>query len=144
MAKKDVKRDIREESGFKKKNRLRLLYGTAFLLLFAVETVIALYVHDSVIRPYVGDMLVVIVVYCFARIFIPRYGRFLPFYVFLFAAFVEALQYFDLVTLLGLSGNRAAAIVLGSVFDWKDIGCYGAGCLILGLWEWWIRRKICE
>lgn len=124
--------------------RLRLLYGSLFLVLMAVETMIAMYVHDSVIRPYVGDMLVVAVVYCFVRMFLPRKGRFLPFGVFLFAALVEVLQYFDLVTLLGLSGSRVARIVLGSVFDWKDLGCYAVGCLFLGLWEWQIRRKICE
>ena len=38
--------------------KLRLLYGAAFLVLMAVETLIALYVHDKVIRPYVGDLLV--------------------------------------------------------------------------------------
>ena len=48
--------------------KLRLLYGAAFLVLMAVETLIALYVHDRVVRPYVGDMLVVLVVYCFVRI----------------------------------------------------------------------------
>ena len=35
----------------------------------------------------------------------------MPLYVFVFAACVEVLQYFDLVTLLGLSGNRFARIV---------------------------------
>ena len=34
--------------------KLRLLYGAAFLVLMVVETLIALYVHDKVIRPYVG------------------------------------------------------------------------------------------
>ena len=33
--------------------KLRLLYGAAFLVLMVVETLIALYVHDKVIRPYV-------------------------------------------------------------------------------------------
>ena len=31
--------------------KLRLLYGVAFLVLMVVETLIALYVHDKVIRP---------------------------------------------------------------------------------------------
>lgn len=120
------------------KNKLRFLYGAAFLALFIVEALIALFVHDSIIRPYVGDVLVVILIYCFVRIFIPEKWRLMPFYVFLFAACVEALQYFDLVTLLGLSGNRLARVVLGSVFDWKDLACYAAGCLLLVVWE---RKK---
>ena len=57
---------------------------------------------------------------------IPR----LPFYVFLFACFVEVLQYFQLVETLGIT-NRALRIILGSTFDWKDIVCYGAGCIFI-------------
>ena len=75
-------------------------------------------------------MLVVLVVYCFVRIVIPVKARLMPLYVFVFAACVEVLQYFDLVTLLGLSGNRFARIVFGSVFDVKDLACYAAGCLL--------------
>ena len=104
-----------------------------------IETFIALYVHDDFIRPYVGDMLVVVVVYCFVRIFIPTKMWYLPIGVFLFAAGVELLQYFNLVSLLGLEGNRFARIVLGSVADIKDVGCYAVGCVILGLWEWIVR-----
>ena len=123
--------------------KLRLLYGATFLVLMVVETLIALYVHDKVIRPYVGDMLVVLVVYCFVRIVIPVKARLMPLYVFVFAACVEVLQYFDLVTLLGLSGNRFARIVFGSVFDVKDLACYAAGCLRVEVGERRIRRKIC-
>ena len=48
-------------------------------------------------------------------------------------------QYFRLAELLGLQGNAAARIILGSVFDWKDIACYGAGCLLIQIFE--IRRR---
>lgn len=118
-----------------KRNQLRIKYGIAFALLLLIEVVIALYVHDSFIRPYVGDMLVVILVYSFTRIFIPEKCRLLPLYVFLFAAGVEVLQYFKLVHVLGLEDNRFLKIVLGSVFDLKDIACYGAGCILLEVFE---------
>ena len=58
---------------------------------------------------------------------------------FLFAVCVEVLQYFRLAELLGLQGNAVARIILGSVFDWKDIACYGAGCLLIQIFE--IRRR---
>lgn len=118
-----------------KRNQLRIKYGIAFVLLLLIEVIIALYVHDSFIRPNVGDMLVVILVYCFTRIFIPEKCRLLPLYVFLFAAGVEVLQYFKLVHVLGLEDNRFLRIVLGSVFDLKDIACYGAGCILLEVFE---------
>lgn len=113
----------------------RLHYGVIFLLLLAVEVLIALYVHDDFIRPYVGDVLVVVVVYCFIRIWMPDRCRLLPLYVFLFAAGVEVLQYFDLVSVLGLEENVFLRVLIGSVFDWKDILCYAVGCVVLGGYE---------
>lgn len=117
------------------KNKLRLYYGAAWIILMVIETYIALYVHDDFVRPYVGDMLVVIVIYCFIRIFIPVKWKMLPLYVFIFAACMEGLQYFNLPELLGLGGSRIARIVLGSVADWMDVICYGVGCLILWGYE---------
>lgn len=114
-----------------KRNQLRIKYAIAFGLLLFVEVLIALFVHDTFVRPYVGDMLVVILVYCFTRIFIPERCRLLPLYVFLFAAGVEVLQYFRLVHILGLEHNRFLRIVLGSVYDIKDIICYGVGAILL-------------
>ena len=78
----------------------RLIYSGVFFVLLMIEVLIAVYVHDDLIRPYVGDMLVVIVVYCFVRIFMPVKCRILPLYVFLFAVGIEILQYFQLVQLL--------------------------------------------
>ena len=113
----------------------RFAYGAAFAALLLIEILIALYVHDDFIRPYMGDMLVVIVVYCFVRIFIPETCRILPLYVFLFAAGVESLQYVNLVEVLGLEGNAVLRVLVGSVFDMMDIFCYGVGCLMLAGYE---------
>ena len=110
----------------------RIQYGSICLLLVFVEVLIALYVHDSFVRPYVGDALVVMVLYCFARVLVPDKCRLLPLYVFVFAAGVECLQYFKLVQVLGLEHNTFMRILIGSVFDLKDIISYGVGCSILG------------
>ena len=81
----------------------RIFYIISFLVIFCIEVFIALYIRDSFIRPYMGDALVVVLVYSFVRIFIPTGVPRLPFYVFLFACFVEVLQYFQLVETLVLS-----------------------------------------
>ena len=122
-------------------DKQRLGYLAALLLLVAVEVLIALFVHDAFIRPYFGDVLVVVVIYCFLRVMFPSGVRLLPLYVFLFAATIEGLQYFGLVNLFHLDGSRFFRILLGSVFDWADIACYAAGCLLLGLWEWIRYRR---
>ena len=84
----------------------RLLYAAIFCGLLAIEVCIALFIHDAFIRPYVGDMLVTLLLCCLCRIVVPCKIRLLPLFVFLFAALVELGQYFDLVALLGLADKR--------------------------------------
>jgi len=112
-------------------NKMRIKYSVGFLVLLITEVLIALYIHDDFIRPYIGDVLVVMVLYCFVRIFIPYGVKLLPLYIFIFAAGVEVLQYFRLVEVLGLENNRFLRILIGSVFDVKDIICYGVGCALI-------------
>jgi hypothetical protein len=117
------------------KAKKRILYLLGFIFLMLIEVIIALYVHDDFVRPYIGDIIVVVVVYCFIRIFVPGGIKWMPLYVFIFAATVELLQYFNLVELLGLETNLIAKIVIGSTFDIADIVCYLIGCVLLIIWE---------
>lgn len=119
----------------KENSRVRLWYALAFLILLLTEVLIALFVHDAFVRPYIGDVLVVIVIYSFIRIIIPHKIRLLPLYVFIFAAGVEVLQLFNFVDLIGLGDIRFFRVLIGSVFDIKDVICYAAGCALLGAYE---------
>lgn len=114
-------------------NRKRLFYIAAFFALVAIEVLIALFVNDNFVRPYVGDVLVVMVIYCFVRIFLPNGVKLLPLYVFAFALAVEIGQYFDVVALLGLENNRFISILLGRTFSVSDIVCYAVGCAVCAL-----------
>lgn len=118
-----------------REDKRRIKYLAAFLLLLITEVLIALFVHDSFIRPYIGDMIVVIVIYCFIRIFIVEKCKLLPFYIFIFAAGVELMQYMGIANLPCIAGNTFLKVLIGSVFDYKDILCYGAGCILLGIYE---------
>ena len=113
----------------------RLIYLIAAIVLFVIELLIALFVHDSFVRPYVGDMLVVILIYCFVRIFIPEKFRLLPLAVFLFALATEIMQYFKIVSLLHLEDNAVLSTIIGTSFDLKDVLCYAFGCILLGIYE---------
>lgn len=118
----------------------RIVYIISFIVIFCIEVLIALYVRDSFVRPYLGDVLVVVLVYSFVRIFLPTGIPKMPFYVFLFACFVEVMQYFQLADTLEIT-NRAARIILGSTFDWKDIASYAVGCVLIVLVERLLRRS---
>lgn len=118
----------------------RIGYAIATVILLLIEVLIALYVHDAFVRPYIGDVLVVIVIYTFIRIFVPERCKLLPLYVFIFAALVEFSQMFHIVEVLGWQDNRFLSVLVGSVFDWKDILCYTTGCILLGVYEVLIRN----
>ncbi len=111
----------------------RLRYILSFLAILVVEVIIALFVRDRFIRPYGGDVLVTVLLCCLIRIFFPNSTSFwlksMPLWVFLFAATVEGLQYFNYVTLLGLGDIGFFRILLGTSFSWVDIVCYGIGCI---------------
>ena len=109
----------------------RILYGIATIILLVIEVLIALYVHDSIIRPYVGDILVVVVIYTFVRIFIPERVALLPVYIFVFAAGVELLQLINIVDVLGVRDSSFFSVLIGTVFDIKDVNCYAVACLFL-------------
>ena len=119
----------------------RILYLLIFCGLLGVEVGIALFVNDAFVRPYVGDMLVTLLLCCLCRLIVPDKVRLLPVYVFIFAACVEIGQYFDLVALLGLAENRIISIALGRTFSWMDLVCYAIGCAAAFLVDQIIIRR---
>lgn len=109
--------------------KARLTYAALFSVILLFEVLIALFVRDDFVRPYVGDMLVTLLICCFVRIFFPTGVKLLPICVFIFASAVEAGQYFDMVKLLGLENNTFLSVLLGRTFSLADIFCYAVGCL---------------
>ena len=105
------------------------------MLLLAIEVGIALFVHDTIVRPFVGDVLVVLLIYSFLRIFIRRQPRRVALGVLLLACAIEVLQYFDFVALLHLENNRVLSVMLGRTFAWDDFLAYltGYGLIRLAL-----------
>ena len=107
----------------------RISYLIALVLLLGIEIVIGLYVRDAFISPYVGAVLVAVLICCLVRCFLPDKPRFLGLWVFVFCVLAEILQLLHLPALLGLEGT-VFAVILGATFDWKDILCYLVGCLM--------------
>lgn len=113
--------------------RFNLRYFLLTILLFVVEVLIALFLNDPIIRPYGGDVLVVMLVYCFVKSFVDFPVLPATIGVLLFAFAIELLQYFRFVELVGLQNNQLATTVLGHSFSWGDMLSYviGAGLILL-------------
>lgn len=113
--------------------KLHPKYLILALVLFVVEICIALFFHDNFIRPFVGDFLVVILIYCFVRSFFNLPTLKLAIGVLIFSFFIEILQYFKIVNVLGLQQSKIAKIVIGTSFEWTDLVAYtlGIGLVLL-------------
>lgn len=109
-------------------SKQRIIWAAAFLLLLGTEVFIALFVRDDFIRPYLGDVLAVITVYCGGRVIFPQRMKWLSAAVMALALCVELIQLTDLAALFG--EGSFMAVLLGATFDVHDLLCYGAGGIV--------------
>lgn len=121
-------------------------YSILTLLSFILCAAIAIFAKGlPFIRGFIGDVLVVALIYYFISIFLNINKFKLALAVLIFAYTIEFLQYFNLVDLLQLGGNRLARIVIGTTFDTMDLLAYTTGFFLLlyleGIWETLLKAK---
>lgn len=124
------------------KNKLRLVFVITAVLLLITEVLIGVYAGGWV-RSYLGDVLVVILLYTIYRaVFIERPARWfvLPSLILLIAFGVEFLQLWGICDRLGIQ-NRLLRILLGTSFSAVDLVCYAIGCIPCYLAEFFTRKK---
>ncbi|HEV2483601.1 MAG TPA: DUF2809 domain-containing protein [Puia sp.] len=113
--------------------RFRLSYFLLTLLLIGVEIFIGTCMHDAVIRPYGGDLLVVVVLYCLVRSFWDLPVVPLSLGILVFSYLVETGQYFHLADWLGFTRPSLMRTLIGTYFTWVDLLSYTLGIgLVLG------------
>ncbi len=115
---------------FSKNFQFSSRYFIITILIFIIEVLIAKYASGW-IRNYLGDMLVVILVYTSVRSFIKVNRNFAIIATFIFACSVEISQYFKLAEILGFTKGSIAYIILGNTFSVEDLLCYALGCLLI-------------
>ena len=121
--------------------RFHKMYFILAVILFLTEVFIAIYVHDAIIRPYIGDLLVVILIYCFIKSFVNTPPLKTAIAVLLFAYLVELSQYLNLVKHLGLQRSRLANVVMGNSFEWIDMIAYTLGAAIIVAVEYFLEKR---
>ncbi|MFP3591992.1 DUF2809 domain-containing protein [Chryseobacterium sp. SIMBA_038] len=111
-----------------------LKYFVATILIFLVEVLIATKLKDIFfVRAYLGDVIVVILLYTFVKSFFIINNQKLILGILAFSCLVEFAQSFNIAEKLGFQQGSLMYIVIGNSFSWIDILCYVAGCLILFL-----------
>ena len=110
-------------------------YFILSLLLFSIEIGIARYARDRIIRPYGGDFLVVILLYCMMRCLTRFSVNSCCIFVLLFSYIIETLQYFNFADWLGLHPGSISYILLGNYFTWFDILSYTLGIATVFIFE---------
>jgi len=110
------------------------------VLLLVIEILIAAYLNDSFIRPYGGDFLVVILLYCLIRSFLNISVLRTSIIVLLISYVVETTQYFHLADILGVRSG-VLRILMGSYFTWNDILSYTLGTIFVILLEGLVSRS---
>lgn len=114
-----------------------LRYLVAALSLLIVEVLIALFVRDQFIRPYGGDFLVVILIYCTARSLTNAKAGHALLGALLFSYGVELLQWMRIVDWLGWRDSVIATTIIGYGAEWADMVAYTLGAAAV-----WLVEKI--
>lgn len=104
----------------------RFPYAILAMLLLLTEVAIAIWVTQPFIRGFIGDVLVIILLYTVIRSLFNRRHRYLEEAILIFAICIEVTQYFEISELLNIESSFIK-VIIGQVFDWFDILAYLVG-----------------
>ncbi|WP_300688495.1 DUF2809 domain-containing protein [Chryseobacterium sp.] len=114
------------------KLKFSLKYLLLTLFIFLIEVSIATILKDIFfVRAYLGDVIVVMLLYTFVKSFVEVNDQKLILGILLFSFLIEFAQYFNIAERLGFRRGSLMYIVIGNSFSWIDILCYAVGCLFL-------------
>ncbi|WP_258030953.1 DUF2809 domain-containing protein [Campylobacter concisus] len=104
------------------------------VIILAIEIYIAIFIKGGFIRHYIGDVLATAMLYAFGRAIFRVAPINLAIAVFVISLFIEAAQYLKILEILGVKSSTLR-IIFGGTFDWTDIICYLAGCILAYMFE---------
>ena len=104
------------------------------VIILVIEIYIAIFIKGGFIRHYIGDVLATAMLYAFGRAIFRVAPINLAIFVFVISLFIEALQYLKILEILSVKSS-ILRIIFGGTFDWTDIICYLAGCILAYMFE---------
>ena len=117
-------------------------YFFVTVFLFLIELYIAIFIKDKFIRPFLGDVLVVVLLFSFFRVFYKGKRLKLIFGILIFSFVIEFSQYFQIVKILNLENNKFIKTILGATFDWLDLLAYIVGAIFSYCMDYIINNQL--
>jgi hypothetical protein len=121
--------------------RFHYVYFLLTIALTGVEIFIGVRMHDPIIRPYGGDVLIVVLLYCLIRSFWNLPVVPLALSVLAFACVEETAQYFHIADRLGFTRPSLMRTLIGTWFSWVDMACYIIGIGMVLAMEMLLRQQ---
>ena len=125
------------------RNLRRLVYGLISLLLLGIEVLIGMF-GQGWVRIYLGDVLVVILLYTIVRTIIPNKKIpwfIIPTAILIFSFIVEFLQFWGFCDRFGIT-NELLRIIIGTGFSTVDLMCYLIGIIPCYIAEFVLNKKL--
>lgn len=115
-------------------------YTPLFIVLLAIEILIAKFLTTGFIRYTFGDFLAVICLYCFFRSFVDIDTLKISITVLIIAYLIEFLQLINVLSFFNLQNNHLLKIILGSTFNISDLVAYTLGIITVLIIEYKIYK----
>lgn len=129
-----MREDGKKESKSKFSDSFKINWLVIGVIILAIEIYIAIFIKGGFIRHYIGDVLATAMLYALGRAIFKVASINLAISVFVISLFIEAAQYLKILEILGVKSSTLR-IIFGGTFDWTDIICYLAGCILAYLFE---------
>jgi hypothetical protein len=115
-------------------------YTPLFIVLLAIEILIAKFLTSGFIRYTFGDFLAVICLYCFFRSFVDIDTLKISITVLIIAYLIEFFQLINVLSIFNLQNNHLLKIILGSTFNISDLVAYTLGIITVLIIEYKIYK----
>jgi hypothetical protein len=116
-------------------------YFILAILLVVTDFLLVNQMHDAIIRPYGGDFIWGIFLYCVVRSFVEGPVKQIAMGVLVFCCAEEVLQRFHLADLLGFRKPSLMRTLIGTSFSWADILCYTLGIGVVLILETGLEKR---
>lgn len=123
-------------------NRRVIYFGLTTTCFIALILIVELFNNNQLVRGFIGDVIVIWLIYFFAKVFYDFNAMKLAVFTLVGAFTTEFLQYLDFTTYIGIEHNAIARLILGAVFDPYDLIAYTIGAVLVYIIDTRLIRNV--